>query len=140
MRRPVPRQRRLALAFVSVFAATTAATVLAGDALDGKVQYWNDTPEIVALVERLRAFPRDTPVDADIWENILPQTGMLPPGHWYVHPLLVPFVAPVDSIGERLQRTRNIPGALRVRRNTGQAKGEVIQKWYLIENESTGSR
>jgi hypothetical protein len=94
-----------ALAVTAVVALTlpTAFSVGVGQRFDGKVVFWNDDPSIDRLVGRLRSLPPDTTLLLDLWPNVLPRAGLLPPGRLYVHPWL-PYLFEFDSVGERITR------------------------------------
>ncbi len=108
------RPRLLSLAATAVVLALTvsrATVVAAGARFDGRVLFWNDEPAFNALVEKLRALPRDTPLHSELWGNVLPRAGLLPPGRLWVHPWFVWFF-PVDQAGERIRRASSRPGTV----------------------------
>jgi hypothetical protein len=92
---------------------TRGAVVLVGQGWDSKVVFWNDDPAFNKLVDRIEAFPRDAPLWAQIWPNILPRTRRLPPGRIYYHPWAM-LPSEVDSIGERTTRESLRPGTIYV--------------------------
>jgi hypothetical protein len=100
-------------ALVASVTLTRGAVVLAGQSWDSKVVFWNDDPAFNRLVDRLGTFPRDSPLWAQIWPNVLPRTGRLPPGRIYYHPWAM-LPSEVDSIGERTTRESLRPGSIYV--------------------------
>ena len=81
-----------------------ALTVALGDRFDRRVVFWNDDPTIATLVTRLRVRPPDTPLLLDLWPNVLPLSGLLPPGRLYVHPWL-PYLFEFDDVQTRIVQT-----------------------------------
>ena len=131
LRRPGPRFRLAALAFVITISVTTGVLLFSSDQMDGKVLFWNDEPALNALVARLRRFPPDTPLDADLWPNILPQSGLLPPGRIYAHPWLT-YLGRIDSVQDRMRRAAMLPGTVTVRLSGDSTEGEIVGP-YRIE-------
>jgi hypothetical protein len=100
-----------ARAAVLALTLSRASVVAAGSRFDGKVLFWNDEPAFNALIEKLRGLPRDTPLYSELWGNVLPRSGLLPPGRLWVHPWFVWFF-PVDQAGERIRRAASQPGTV----------------------------
>jgi hypothetical protein len=119
-----------ALALVATITLTTGAVLLAGEPTDGKVLFWNEEPAFNALVARLRTYPADSALVADLWGNILPRTGLLPPGGLYVHPWLT-FLDPVDRVGERIRLASMRAGTLTVRYRLGASPGEIVGPYVI---------
>ncbi len=103
MRRQGYPLRTLSHAMLAAITLPTALYVAIGDRFDGRVVYWNDDPSIATLVARLRALPPDAPLLLDLWPNVLPLSGRLPPGRLYVHPWL-PYLHRFDAVGEGVTR------------------------------------
>jgi hypothetical protein len=124
--------RRLA-AGAGLFAATMAvsrgAVLAAGGTFDGRVLFWNDEPAFNALVERLRAMPPG-PVHSELWSNVLPRAGRLPPGNLWVHPWFGWFFA-VDRIGERIAAASARPGTILVGFRGSPPGGETIGPYEI---------
>jgi len=97
LRRPEYRFRALSHALLAVITLPTAMLVLMGERFDGRVVFWNDDPTIATLVAQLRVLPPDTPLLLDLWPNVLPQAGLLPPRRLYVHPWL-PYLFRFDDV------------------------------------------
>ncbi|MDQ2980169.1 MAG: hypothetical protein M3R62_13210, partial [Acidobacteriota bacterium] len=93
---------RAATAFVSVFAVSRGAILGAGGDFDGKVTFWNEEPAFERLIQRLRALPPDARIYSELWENVLPRAGRLPPGGVYVHPWLDRFF-PGEGLDARIR-------------------------------------
>jgi hypothetical protein len=117
--------RRAAIAFVTTVALSRGVVLAAGGQFDGKLTYWNDEPALDELVARLRRFPPETPLDSRLWANVLPRSGLLPPGRIYVNPFFGWFF-PIDRIGERVRKAAEAPGTIRVDYRNPKSKGEVI--------------
>lgn len=106
-----------------------AAVLAAGEPFDGRVLFWNESPAFEKLVERLRRFPPGTPLYADIWENVLPRTGLLPPGRVYYHPWLT-YLGSVDSLSDRVGRAAAQPGTVIVGYGHG-GQGEILGPYSI---------
>ena len=89
--------RAFAHTMLAAITLPIAFNVAVGDRFDRKVVFWNDDPTIETLVLRLRVLPPDTPLLLDLWPNVLPLSGLLPPGHLYVHPWL-PYLFEFDDV------------------------------------------
>jgi len=104
LRRPGFRFRALSHAMLAAITLPTALSVALGDRFDGRVVFWNDDPSIATLVTRLQVLPPDTPLLLDLWPNVLPQSGLLPPGRLYVHPWL-PYLFEFDDVQATIRHT-----------------------------------
>jgi len=122
--------RRAAIAFVATIALSRGIVLAAGGQFDGKLTYWNDEPDLNRLVARLRELPPETPLDVEVWANVLPRTGLLPPGRLYVNPYFTWFF-PVDRIGERIRKASEVPGTVLVDFRNPKLKGEVIGSYQI---------
>jgi hypothetical protein len=107
-----------------------AAMLAAGESFDGKVLFWNEPPAFEALVRRLRRFPAGTPLSANIWDNVLPRTGLLPPGRLYYHPWLA-YLGAVDSLHERVGRAAAQPGTVVVDYRRVGNRGEILGPYSI---------
>ncbi|HEY7113968.1 MAG TPA: hypothetical protein VIA45_13635, partial [Thermoanaerobaculia bacterium] len=94
-----------------------------------RVLVWNDEPAFNALVERLRAMPPG-PVHSELWSNVLPRAGRLPPGNLWVHPWFGWFFA-VDRIGERIAAASARPGTILVGFRGSPPGGETIGPYEI---------
>lgn len=132
-------RRRVALARFRTAAWGTVLTVTlarglvlaSGRYFDGKVFFWNEEPALDALAARLRRFPRDTPLHSPLWENVLPRSGLLPPGRLYVNPYFG-WLFPVDDVGERIQAAIRREGALTIEpasSSEGEGVGPYAIRW-----------
>jgi hypothetical protein len=97
-----PLLRVAAYGVVAALTVARAAVLAAGGEFDGKVLFWNHEPALDALSARLRELPPETPLQSTLWDNVLPRSGLLPPGRLYVNPYFTWFFA-VDDIGNRIQ-------------------------------------
>jgi hypothetical protein len=97
LRRPEYRFRAFSQALLAAITLPTALLLLLGERFDGRVVFWNDDPAIATLVTQLRVLPPDTPLLLDIWPNVLPQAGLLPPRRLYVNPWL-PYLFRFDDV------------------------------------------
>ncbi len=104
LRRQANPLRALAHVMVVAMTVPTGLYVALGEKLDGRVVFWNDDPSIAAVVARLRTLPHDTPLLLDVWPNVLPQSGLLPPGSVYVHPWL-PYLFRFDDVEAEINQT-----------------------------------
>ncbi len=93
--------RALAPILVAALTLPSAAVWVVGDRFDGKIVFWNDDPSIDALLERIESLPPSTPLVVDLWPNVLPRSGRMPPGRLYVHPWL-PYLSMFDGVGDRI--------------------------------------
>jgi hypothetical protein len=103
-----------AYALVAGIVVSVAPLLIASNRFDGVVVFWNDEPALNALVARLERMPPQTRVYSEIWDNVLPQAHLLPPGRFYAHPWLMPFIASIDSARARLDEAAASPGTVRV--------------------------
>jgi len=87
-------------AAVATLPLSFAATIALGETFDGRVLFWDSEPAFRRLVGEVRKLP-PAPLVSNIWENLLPRTGRLPPGRLYVHPWLS-YDAPFDDVGRRI--------------------------------------
>src|SRR5262249_54763259 len=122
--RPGSRLRILSYAFVGTIVLTRGAGAITGTEWDSRIEFWNADPAFNALVQKLRTFPRDTPLATDLFDNIYPRSGLVPPGRIYYAPWLT-YLAPYDSIGERVRAASRGPGVTWVgyRSSTGRHSG-----------------
>jgi hypothetical protein len=96
--------RALSHAMLAAITLPVALTVALGDRFDGRVVFWNDDPTIAALLLPLRILPPETPLLLDLWPNVLPLSGLLPPGRLYVHPWL-PYLFEFDDVQKTITHT-----------------------------------
>ena len=122
--------RATALAFAATWTLSQGAVVAAGESFDGKVVFWNDEPMLERLVAALSKLPPDTPLHSELWENVLPRSGLLPPGGIYVNPLFDYFF-PVDNIEERVHRAAEAPGTVIVGYRRPGLAGEIIGPYVI---------
>ena len=123
--------RAVAFAFVTTLTVSQGAIVAAGERFDGKVVFWNDEPALDRLAEALRRLPPGTPLYSELWENVLPRSGLLPPGRIYVQPGLTWFF-PVDDIGERIRSAAQAPGTVVVDRRRAGLTGERVGPYVIV--------
>lgn len=120
-----------AVAFVATLTLSRGLALWTGEERDGKVRFWNDEPALNALIARLRLLPGETQLHSELWENVLPQSGLLPPGRVYVHPWFTWFF-PVDRIGERVRRAAETPGTVIVGYRGLRPYGEAVGPYSLV--------
>jgi hypothetical protein len=139
-RRP-PLLSRCAAAFVLTLTVSRAAVVVAGSHFDGKVLFWNEEPAFNALVAKLRELPRETPLHSELWGNVLPRSGLLPPGRLWVHPWFDWFL-PVDRAGQRIRKAAGLPGTVVVGYRGTHPGGERIGPYAIwrVENAAPPHR
>jgi hypothetical protein len=129
-RRPaLPWFRTAALGTVLAVTVSRGLVLASGRDFDGKVLFWNEEPALDALAARLRRFPRDTPLHSPLWENVLPRSGLLPPGRLYVNPYFN-WLFPVDDVGERIQAAIRREGALIIE-PASSSDGEVVGPYAI---------
>ena len=100
--RPGWKQALFSYGLAAVIVITRGAGVVAATQWDSRVEYWDRDPAFNLLVDRLRTLPRDTPLASDLFVNVFPRSGLLPPGRLYYAPWLS-YLARFDSVGERAQ-------------------------------------
>jgi len=128
-RRPAALSR-LAAAFVVALVVSRGAVIGMGNEFDGRVLFWNDTPAFETLIERLRSLPAATPVYSELWENVYPRVGRVPPGGFYMHPWMDYYFG-VDRAAERMAAAKAAPGAVVV--GYGRAPGgESVGPFSLV--------
>jgi hypothetical protein len=110
---PVPRWRTAARAIVLAIAISNFAILATGEPFDGRVARWNDDPAFTRLADLLKRDYAGYRLDVRVWGNLLPATGMLPPGNLFVH-FWEWYSLPVDSIGERVRAASQKPGTVTV--------------------------
>ncbi len=130
MRRRPPILARAATAFVAVTAVSRGIVVAAGNEFDGKVVFWNDDPALERVIARLRGFPRETPLYSELWGNVHPRAGMIPPGRIYQHPWFFWFFD-VDRTGERMRAANAEPGTVTVGYRGDWPAGEAIGPYAI---------
>lgn len=118
-----------ALALVATIVLTMAAILAMGERWTGEVLFWNEDPAFNALAARLRTYAADTPLVTDLWANILPRSGLMPPGRLYVHPWLT-YLGPIDQTRERIARAASVPGTLVVSYRR-EARGQVVGPFVI---------
>lgn len=108
--------RRLATFYVAALVIPLGLVFVAGESFSRRVLFWNDDPVFNRLIAYLQELPPATPLYADVWGNILPRSGLLPPGGIYVHPWLSREFGldAIDSVGERVEAARRQPGTVLV--------------------------
>jgi len=125
-----PRRRAVwAVAFVATMTVSRATVLAAGATLDGKILFWNDEPAFNALVDRLRTMPPG-PVHSELWGNVLPRAGRLPPGRLWVHPWFGWFFG-VDRVGARIAEASARPGTILVGFRDARNGGEVVGPYEI---------
>jgi len=124
-----PRFRAAAWGVVLAITISRGLVLASGRDFDGKVVFWNEEPALDALAARLQRFPRDTPLQSPLWENVLPRSGLLPPGRLYVNPYF-DWLFGVDRVGERIQEAIRREGALVIEPAT-RSTGEVIGPYAI---------
>ena len=102
---------RAAAACIAALAVSRGAMLALGADWDGRVLFWDDDPALNAVIERLRALPKTTPLYSELWGNVHPRAEMIPPGRIYQHPWF-PFFFGVDQTGERMRRANAQPGTV----------------------------
>ncbi|HSS43939.1 MAG TPA: hypothetical protein VLO07_01260 [Thermoanaerobaculia bacterium] len=121
---------RAATAFVALFAASRAATIAAGGDFDGKVLFWNDEPAFDELIGRLRKLPPGSKVYSQLWGNVLPRGGFLPPGGIYVHPWLDRYF-PGEGLDAAIRKAAVRERAYVVGYRSSGATGEVVGPYRI---------
>src|SRR5262249_1000968 len=118
------RLRILSYALASTIVCTRGAAAITGTEWDSKIEFRNGDPAFNPLAERLQALPRDTPLATDLFDNVYPRSGLAPPARIYYAPWL-DYLAPYDSIGERVRAASRGPGVTWVgyRSSTGRHSG-----------------
>jgi hypothetical protein len=108
--------RRLATFYLGALVIPLGLLFVAGESFSRRVLFWNDDPAFNRLIAYLRELPPATPLYASVWGNILPRSGLLPPGGIYVHPWLSREfgLEAIDSIGKRVEAARQQPGTVLV--------------------------
>ena len=119
-----------AAAFAATLAVSRGAVLAEGARFDGKVLFWNDEPAFESLVARLRALPRDTPLHSELWGNVLPRAGLLPPGRIYEHPWFYWFFS-VERLGERIREAASRPGTVVVGYRGAHPGGEAVGPYAI---------
>lgn len=109
MRRRSRLVARSATLFVATFTIFRGLVLAKGADFDGRVLFWNDEESFNVLIAELRRLPPETPLYSKLWANVLPRSGLLPPGRIYVHPWFEWFF-PVDRIGEHVAEAARTPG------------------------------
>ena len=128
-----------AFALVAVFALSRAAILASGGEFDGKVLFWNHEPGLDALAARLRELPRDTPLHSTLWDNVLPRSGLLPPGRLYVNPYFSWFFG-VDRVEERIQAALRREGGVVVVYRRAASEPDVVGPYRIIRVEPQGGK
>lgn len=123
-----------AFAFAATFVAARGAILFLGREFDGKVIFWNEEPAFNALIARLRRLPSGTPLHSELWGNVLPRSGLLPPGGVYVNPWFDWFF-PVERIGERVRKAADGPGTVVVNHGAATAGGEPVGPYSIAKRE-----
>ncbi len=102
---------RAAVLFVAAFTLSRGFVLALGADFDGRMLFWNEEKSFNVLIAELRRLPPATPLYSKLWGNVLPRSGLLPPGRIYVHPWFEWFF-PVDRIGERVAKAVRTPGTV----------------------------
>ena len=129
MRRPPRRWAVGARLFAATMVLSRGAVLAAGGTFDGCLLFWNDEPAFNALIERLRAMP-PAPVRSELWGNVLPRSGRLPPGNLWVHPWFDWFFG-VDRVGDRIAAASARPGTIVVSFRGTRPRGEAIGPYEI---------
>ena len=124
------RWRTLSYVLIATIVLTRGAGVIAGTRWDSKIEFWNADPAFNALVDRLRALPPDTPLSSDLFDNVYPRSGLLPPGRLYYAPWLY-YLAPIDSVGERTRQASRQPGVVFARYRSTAERSEGIGPYAI---------
>lgn len=119
-----------AYGFVMTLVAARGVVLASGNFFDGKVLFWNHEPSLDALAARLRELPRDTPLESPLWDNVLPRSGLLPPGRLYVNPHFDWFFD-VDRVHDRMEAALEREGGVVVGYR-GSASGRDAIGPYLL--------
>src|SRR5512143_62772 len=128
-----------AFALVAAFALSRAAILASGGEFDGKVLFWNHEPALDALAARLRELPRDTPLHSTLWDNVLPRSGLLPPGRLYVNPYFSWFFG-VDRVEERIQAALRREGGVVVVYRRAASEPDVVGPYRIFRVEPQGGK
>jgi hypothetical protein len=131
-----PRARAYGYGLVVTYAVSRGLILFTNREFDGKVLFWNDTPALDALALRLRRFPPETPLYSPLWENILPRSGLLPPGRIYVNPYF-DYLFPVDDVGNRVRAASRRPGVIVVDYRRSRSDGEVVGPFVIRRMQPT---
>jgi hypothetical protein len=135
---PRPLLRAAAYGLVGMFTFGRAAVLAAGGEFDGKVLFWNHEPALDALAARLQNLPRDTPLHSTLWDNVLPRSGLLPPGHLYVNPYFTWWFG-VDDIGNRFEAAFRRTGGVLVEYRGAASGPDVIGPYRIVRVEPQGT-
>ena len=127
------RLRIPSYALVGTIVLTRGAGAITGTQWDSRIEFWNGDPAFNVLAERLRSLPRDTPLATDLFDNIYPRSGLAPPGRIYYAPWLA-YLAPYDSIGERVRAARRQPGVVWVSYRTSMGRREGIGPFLITSS------
>lgn len=119
------------VALVLTITVSTGMITLLGESWTGSVIFWNDSPAFNALVERLMTYPEDAPLVGDIWENLLPRSGRVPPGRLYAHPWLLPYFDEVDGIRAGLEKAAAQRGTISVSLRQAATGGVVVGSYRI---------
>jgi hypothetical protein len=138
MRRSPPLLSRLAVLFVANFALFRGVVLVSGSYFDGRVLYWNEEDSFNVLVDELRRLPPTTALHSKLWGNVLPRTGLLPPGRIYVHPWFDWFF-PVDRVGELIANAARAPGTVIVDRRGPGVPGRRMGPYSIFTVPSAAS-
>jgi hypothetical protein len=111
MRRRSRLVSRAAILFVANFTIFRGFVLAKGAEFDGRMLFWNDEKSFNVLIAELRRLPPGTPLYSKLWNNVLPRSGLLPPGRIYVHPWFEWFF-PVDRVGDRVEEAARAPGTV----------------------------
>jgi len=118
-------------AFLLVFTLSRGIVAAADATFDGTVLFWNDDPDLNAVVERLRRSPPETRVHSELWANVLPRSARLPPGHIWVHPWLRWYFE-VENVRVRVLTAARAAGTIWVGYRSALPGGERIGA-YAVE-------
>ena len=125
-------------AAVATLGLSFAATIALGDVFDGRILFWDDEPALRRLIEEVRTLPA-APLVSQVWENVLPQTGRLPPGGLYVHPWLT-YDGPFDNVSRRIAEAAGKERALVVSQSpAGKDARRVGPYWIERAGDESGA-
>ena len=131
-----PRARAYGYGLVVTYAVSRGLILFTNREFDAKVLFWNDTPALDALALRLRRFSPQTPLYSPLWENVLPRSGLLPPGRLYVNPYF-DYLFPVDDVGNRVRAASRRPGVIVVDYRRSRSDGEIVGPFVIRRNLPT---
>jgi hypothetical protein len=120
----------LAAVFLLVLTLSRGVVLVAGEEFDGRVLFWNEDPDLNAVIERLRRLPPGARVQSELWANVLPRSRRMPPGTVWVHPWLRWYLG-VDRSRERVLEAARTPGTFWVNYRGALPAGEPIGPYAI---------